>query len=156
MSSMRLKAIEGISVGDKFTVSRTFTEQHSIDFAEISRDYNPVHLDERFAKVRKLKGRICHGLLVASMLTEIGGQLGWLATQMDLKFEKPVYFGDTIECELTVTHIATDGSATAQVVFKNSDGTTVLKALIKGVVAGESEKQVMRTMMAEGDPTNKI
>jgi len=46
MSSMRMKAIEGISVGDTFTTSRTFTEQQVMNFAEISRDYNPVYMKE--------------------------------------------------------------------------------------------------------------
>lgn len=151
-----MKAIEGINIGDKFTASRTFTEQQAIDFAEISRDYNPVHLDERFAKAIKLKGQICHGLLVATMITEIGGQLGWLATEIDLKFEKPVYFGDTIESEFTITDIAENGLATAEVVLKNQDGATVLKAVVKGIPPGEPGKQVMRAMIAEGDPTNKI
>jgi 3-hydroxybutyryl-CoA dehydratase len=156
MSSMRMKAIEGIYIGDKFTTSRTFTEQQVMDFTEISRDYNPVHLDERFAKAMKLKGKICHGLLIATMITEIGGQLGWLATEINLKFEKPVYFGDTIECELTITDIAQNGQATAELVFTNKDGATVMKAVVKGIAPGEPGKQVMRAMIAEGDPTNKI
>ena len=58
MSSMRMKAIEGISVGDTFTTSRTFTEQHVMDFAKISRDYNPVHFDERFTAAMKFNGQI--------------------------------------------------------------------------------------------------
>lgn len=156
MSSMRMKAIEGISVGDKFTTSRTFTEQQVMDFTEISRDYNPVHLDERFSKAMKFNGKICHGLLVGSMLTEIGGQLGWLATEMDFKFQKPVYFGYTIKAELTVVDIDENGLATSEVVFKNQDGATVLEAIVKGFAPGEPGKQVMRTMIAEGDPTNKI
>lgn len=75
----RKKTIEGIKVGDTFSVSRKFSEKEMIQFAEITRDYNPVHFDERFTEAKNFKGRICHGLLVASMITEIGGQIGWLA-----------------------------------------------------------------------------
>ena len=156
MSSMRIKAIEGISVGDTFTTSRTFTEPQVMDFAKISRDYNPVHFDERFAKAMKFNGKICHGLLVGSMLTEIGGQLGWLATEMDFQFQKPVYFGDTITLELTVIAIDENGLATSKVVFTNQDEVVVLEAVVKGFAPGEPGRQVMRTMIAEGDPTNKI
>jgi len=156
MSSMRMKAIEGISAGDKFTTSRTFTEQQVLDFAEISRDYNPFHFDERFAKAMKFNGKICHGLLVGSMLTEIGGQLGWLATEMDFKFQKPVYFGDTIKVDLTIIDIDENGLATSEVVFTNQDGTTVLEAVVKGFAPNEPGKQAMRAMISEGDPTNKI
>ena len=156
MSSMRTKAIEGISVGDTFITSRTFTEQQVMDFAKISRDCNPVHLDNRFAKAMKFNGKICHGLLVGSMLTEIGGQLGWLATEMDFKFQKAVYFGDTINLVLTVIKIDDNGLATSEAIFTNQDGAVVLEALVKGFAPGEPGKNVMRAMIAEGDPTNKI
>jgi len=74
-------------------------------FAEISRDYNPVHFDARFASIKGFSNPICHGLLIAGMVTEIGGQIGWLASGMNFRFVKPVYFGDTIECRLTITEI---------------------------------------------------
>jgi acyl dehydratase len=156
MSHIRKKAIEGLEKGDTFSVSRTFTEQDVIQFADISRDYNPVHCDERFAKVKNFDGRICHGLLIASQVTEIGGQIGWLASGMTFKFKKPVYFGDTIKCDLTITDIDERGFARAEAVFTNDDDITVLEAVVTGIVAGDQEKQVMKDMLAEGDPTNKI
>ncbi len=156
MSHFRKKAIEGLEKGDTFSVSRTFTEQDVIQFADISRDYNPVHCDERFAKVKNFDGRICHGLLIASQVTEIGGQMGWLASGMTFKYRKPVYFGDTIRCDLTVTELDERGFARAEAVFTNDDDITVLEAVVTGIVAGDQEKQVMKDMLAEGDPTNKI
>jgi acyl dehydratase len=156
MSHIRKKAIEGLEEGDTFSVSRTFTEQDVIQFADISRDYNPVHCDERFAKVKNFDGRICHGLLIASQVTEIGGQIGWLASGMTFKFKKPVYFGDTIKCDLTITDLDEKGFAKAEAVFTNEDNITVLEAVVTGFVAGDQEKQVMKDMLAEGDPTNKI
>ena len=38
MKSIRQRAIDGLQVGDSFTVSRTFSEQDIQDFARISRD----------------------------------------------------------------------------------------------------------------------
>src|SRR5712672_1693491 len=98
MSHIRKKAIAGLKQGDSFTVSRTFTEQDTLAFADLSRDYNPVHFDDRFANAKAFRGRICHGLAVASLATEIGGQIGWLASGMNFRFKRPVYFGDTIDC----------------------------------------------------------
>ena len=46
MSLIRKKAITGLQVGDIFSVSRTFSEQDVIQFAELSRDYNPIHFEE--------------------------------------------------------------------------------------------------------------
>ena len=149
MISMREKALNGIRVGDRFSVTRTFVEQDVIDFAKASRDYNPVHFEDRFVKVKDLKGRICHGLLVGSLLTEIGGQLGWLATEMRFNFKKPVYFGDTITCKLTIRKMNNRGSGEADVVFTNSDGTVVLEAVVKGNLPGQPEREVMKMMIEE-------
>jgi 3-hydroxybutyryl-CoA dehydratase len=156
MLNIRKKAIEGLEKGDTFSVSRMFTEQDVIQFADISRDYNPVHCDERFAKVKNFNGRICHGLLIASQVTEIGGQMGWLASGMTFKYRKPVYFGDTIRCDLTVTELDEKGFIKGEAVFRNEHDITVLEAVVTGTVAGDQEKQVMKGMLAEGDPTNKI
>jgi len=156
MSYIRRKASEGLKTGDTFSVSRTFTEQDVVQFAAISRDYNPVHCDDRFAEVKKFDGRICHGLLVASLITEIGGQIGWLATGMNMEFKKPVYFGDTIKCDFTITEIDERGRAEAEMMFTNENGLLVLEAVLTGILPGDREKKVIKDMLAEGDPTNKV
>jgi acyl dehydratase len=151
---IRQKAIAGMKIGDSFTVSRTFTEQDTLTFADISKDYNPVHFDDRFAQVKNFQGRICHGLLVASLLTEVGGQIGWLASGMNFVFKKPVYFGDTIACHFTITDLDDRHRAKAAVVFKNQHEEIVIEASLTGIIPGSPEKQVMEVMLAEGDPTN--
>jgi 3-hydroxybutyryl-CoA dehydratase len=156
MISMRNKTIEGIRVGDELSVSRTFTEKDMMQFADISRDYNPVHLEDRFAKAKQFSGRICHGLLVGSMLTEIGGQIGVLASRMDFVFKKPVYFGDTVKCRWTFTEIDKKGSAKAEVEFRNQDEILVLTATVKGILPGIPERAILKAMVEEGDPTNKL
>jgi 3-hydroxybutyryl-CoA dehydratase len=156
MSYIRRKAIEGIKVGDTFSISRTFTKHDVLEFADISRDYNPVHFDKRFANVKRLDGCICHGLLVASLITEIGGQIGWFASGMNFHFREPVYFGDTIQCDFTITAINERARAKAEAVFTNQDKVTVLEGVITGIMPGTEEKEVMKAMVAEGDPTNKL
>ena len=156
MSEIRKRAIEGVKVNDTFTVERTFTEHDVIQFADITRDYNPFHLDDRFTAVKKLPGRICHGLLVASMMTQIGGQMGWLASHSDLHFKKPVYLGDTITCSVTLNDIDEKGRVKATADFVNQKGTTVLTSLLEGILAGKAEQEILKTMVTEGDPTNKF
>ena len=156
MSKTREKAIAGLQRGDSFTVTRTFTEQDMKRFADISKDYNPVHFDDRFAKVKNFNGRIFHGLLIASLLTEIGGQIGWLASAMSFQFKKPVYWGDTITCHFTITEIDEQERAEAEAVFVNQEQTTVMQASISGILPGSKEKEVMEQMISEGDPTNKV
>jgi acyl dehydratase len=92
---------------------------------------------------------------VASLLTEIGGQLGWLASGMQFRFKKPVYFGDTITCCLTITELDDRNRAIAEAVFKNQQEEIVIEADLTGILPGVPEKRVMEVMVAEGDPTNK-
>jgi acyl dehydratase len=150
MSQIRNQTVQGLTVGETFTVSRKFTEQDMITFADITRDYNPIHFDERFAAAKNLKGRICHGLLVGSLLTEIGGQIGWLASEMNFRFKKPVYFGDTIECSLTITKIDGRNRGRAEVIYRNQDGTIVLEAELAGILPGNRERKVLDAILAGG------
>lgn len=156
MSSIRRRTIEGLKAGDSFSLSRTFTEKDVNQFADITRDYNPVHFDEGFASAKKFKGRICHGLLVGSMLCEIGGQIGWLASEMNFQFKQPVYFGETILCVFRITDIDPRGRAGAKVEFHNQQGELVLEARLKGILPGSEERNIMKAMVAEGDRTNKL
>ena len=155
MTAIRKKTIEGLQVGDRFTVTRTFSRKDVIRFADISRDYNPVHFEPRWTRVKGFDGEICHGLLVAGMVTEVGGQIGWLASGMDFRFKQPVYVGDTVTCTFTITDISPDGRARAEGLFRNQHGELVLNAIITGIVPGRPEIEVLRQMVAEGDPTNK-
>ena len=156
MSNFRERAAAGLQAGDVFTVSRTFTSEDLLNFARISRDYNPVHFDSRFAKARNFSGPICHGLLAASLITEIGGQIGWLASGMKFQFKRPVYVGDTVTCTLRITAIDQNGRAKASAIFVNQDGLAVIEAEIHGIVPGDAERKVLGEMLSEGDPTNGL
>ena len=125
-------------------------------FAGVTRDYNPIHFEKRFAEAKNFRDRICHGLLVGGILTEVGGQIGWLASEMNFRFKRPVYFGDTIECTFTISEIDERNRARAEVIYRNQDGTIVLEANVSGFIPGEPEKEILGAMLAEGDPTNKL
>lgn len=156
MSFIRKKAIEGLRVGDVFTAERTFDASEIPVFADITRDYNPIHFDERFTDTKKFKGKILHGLLVASIVTEIGGQIGWLASRMDFRFKKPVYPNDTITCRTEIVQMDEKGRSVAEIVMTNQEGVVVLEATLEGIVPQEAERRVMAAMTQEGDPSNKI
>jgi 3-hydroxybutyryl-CoA dehydratase len=151
MSQIRKQASRGLTVGATFSVSRQFTEQDIRTFADISRDYNPIHFDDRFVRAKSLKGRICHGLLVGSLLTEIGGQIGWLASEMNFQFKRPVYFGDTIECSLTITEIDSRNRARARATYRNQEGIIVLEAELAGILPGDREREILGAILTEGN-----
>jgi acyl dehydratase len=156
MVGLRERAAEGLQVGDSFRTTRTFTDDDVIRFAQITRDYNPVHFDARFAKARNLPAPICHGLLAASLATEIGGQIGWLASGMNFRFKGPVYVGETITCSWVITARDQNGRAKASVTITKEDGVSVIEAEIGGIVPGLEERKVLSQMLSEGDPTNGI
>ncbi|WP_027370061.1 MaoC family dehydratase [Desulfovermiculus halophilus] len=154
MAGLRERAAEGLQVGDSFQTFRTFTNDDVLRFARISRDYNPVHFDARFAAARNFSAPICHGLLVASLITEIGGQIGWLASAFNLRFKGPVYVGERLRCTWVITEIDPQGRATASVTITKQDGVKALEAEIGGIVPGGEAQTVMGQLIDEGDHTN--
>jgi len=156
MNGLRERAAEGLQVGDTFRTSRTFTEDDVVRFARMSRDYNPVHFDARFAKAKGFPAPICHGLLAAGLATEIGGQIGWLASAMNFRFKGPVYADETITCTWVMAAIEPNGRAKAYVTVTKEDGAPVIEAEISGIVPGLEERKVLRQMLSEGDPTNEL
>ncbi len=106
---MRQRAVEGLNAGDTFTYSRTFTREETVSFGDMTRDYNPIHYDLRWAEAKGFKGLICHGLLVGSMICEMGGQVGWLATGMKFNYIKPVYLAIRSPAKLQSPGLRTPG-----------------------------------------------
>lgn len=147
MESIREKTIRGLQVGDTFSIVRSFTEDDIEQFRGITRDHNPVHSDGRFIEAKNLKGQICHGLLVGSMATEIGGQIGWLASSLRLDFKKPVYVNDVVTCRLTITSINESLKAEATLEWRNQHHEIVLTAHLKGILPTPEERRILQSIM---------
>ncbi|MBA3012259.1 MAG: acyl dehydratase [Proteobacteria bacterium] len=153
---IREKAVKGLEPGDSFTYTRRFTKKETMDFGDLTQDYNPVHYDTRWTDEKGFEGLICHGLLVGGMICEFGGQVGWLATGMSFKFLGPVYFNDTIQCRVTITQIDAKGRAEAEAVFTNQEKKKIGIASMTGRLPLEKERQILSRMVAEGDISNKL
>jgi len=156
ITNIRQRAAEGLSVGDRFTITRCFSSEDIASFATLSRDYNPVHCDSHFATLKGMREPIAHGLLTASLITEIGGQIGWLASGMSFKFKRPVYAGETLTCDWIISKIDEQERAKAEISVINGDGVTVLEAEITGILPNENERKRLTKMLTEGDPTNGV
>ncbi|WP_411967437.1 MaoC/PaaZ C-terminal domain-containing protein [Haloferax sp. YSSS75] len=86
--------------GETIVRERTFTREEVQTFADLSRDEQPIHTDPDD------EGRlVVHGLLTATLPTQIGGELEVLARSMEFDFLTPVYTGETIRCEVTMTAV---------------------------------------------------
>jgi acyl dehydratase len=157
MRSWRWDVAEGrLSAGSVVRFSRTFTEEDVSAFGRLTRDYNPVHYEERFCRLKGFSGLICHGLLVGSMVCEPGGQWAWLANGMSFRFIRPVYVGETITCDMKIVELNEKGYARAKATFTNQDGQVVMTAELTGFLPDQRERELLRTMLAEGDPTNPL
>ena len=129
-------AFDSIQVGQTFTFRRTFTEGDVALFCGVTGDYNPYHIDRTFIESSWFGRPIIPGLLTASMITHIGGMIGFLATEMVFQFVASVYIGDTITC--TVTFAEKDEArrlVRATAAFVNQDGAEVLQARFAGFPA---------------------
>ena len=89
-----------ISIGDSFSRSRLVTDELIRQFAVLSGDHNPIHLDEEFAKTTRFGKRIAHGMLTGAFISAVLGyefaerRIVYLSQTM--KFIAPVFIGDTL------------------------------------------------------------
>jgi acyl dehydratase len=126
-----------LRVGDKASLSKTFTEEEVFQFAEISTDKNPLHLDKSFGASSIFGERIVHGMLVASLFSgligmELPGQ-GSIYLGQILSFKAPVAIGEEVTATVEIIKIRTDKPiVTLRTVCVNA----------KGVVAIEGEAVV--------------
>lgn len=121
-----------MQIGDVISWQRTFTEEDIRLFARFSGDEGEHHLlpDEH--------GRLmAHGLLTATLPTKIGGDLDFIAREMTFQFQRPVFSGDTINCEVTLMDLEPGEEFTRVVsrwVCRNQQGKDVMTGEARGVI----------------------
>ena len=97
---------QDFSVGQSFQKDFFISEELGRSFAQISGDFNPVHLDEEYARETMFGKRIAHGMLLGSYISGVLGSdfpgEGTIYLKQDMKFTKPVYYGDTITISVTI------------------------------------------------------
>ena len=127
------EALDATFVGQTFTFRRTFTDGDVALFCGVTGDYNPYHQDAEFAQESPYGRPTIPGLLTGSMLTHIGGLLGFLATEMTFEYVAPVYVGDTITCNVTVLEKDEPRRRVeCGADFVNGEGAQVLRARFAG------------------------
>jgi len=120
----------GVDVGFKITHEKTITEADINMFAEVSGDYNPVHVNEDYAKKTLFRGRIAHGALSQAFLSAAMAKLPGLTIflSQSIKFLGPVRIGDTITAIAEVTAARKDkGIVTLKNTCVNQKGETLVE-----------------------------
>lgn len=121
-----------LKVGDTFSKSREVTDELIKQFADISGDYNPIHLNEEFAAETQFGRRIAHGMLSGAF---ISGVLGYgfsvrkvVYLSQTLRFVAPVFIGDTVTVYATVSRVREDKPiVTIETVCENQNGEKLVK-----------------------------
>jgi acyl dehydratase len=103
---------KNLKVGNRASLSKVFTEEDVMQFANISADNNPIHLDERFAAASVFGQRIVHGMLTASLFSGlIGVELpgnGAIYLGQSLTFKAPVLIGEQVTASVEIVKIRED------------------------------------------------
>ena len=123
-------AYDDIHIGDKASLSKTISEHDVYTFAGVTGDFNPVHVNEEFAKQTMFKGRIAHGMLSAGLISAVlGTELPGINTiymNQELKFLAPVHYNDTLTAKVDCLE---KNDEKHRLVFRttvtNQDGTVV-------------------------------
>lgn len=128
------KSYEEIEIGQQASFRKTITEADVILFAGISGDFNPIHMDEEFAKDTRFGRRIAHGALPFSLIAPVLGMklpgMGTVVVEISVRFILPTFINDTI-------------TATARVKEKLED-----KKWVRMALTWENQR---REIIAEGE-----
>ncbi len=93
---------EDVQIGQEWeSLGRTITQTEIVNFAGISGDFNPIHIDHEFAAATPFRRPIAHGLLVFSIASGLGLYSPPMRTLAFLQisewhFRGPVFIGDTL------------------------------------------------------------
>lgn len=101
-----MPSYEEIQIGDKASFTKTISESDVYQFAGITGDFNPVHVNSEFANQTIFKERVVHGILTAGFISAVlgmklpGTDTIYLSQKVD--FKAPVKIGDTVTAEVEV------------------------------------------------------
>jgi acyl dehydratase len=129
--------------GERFTSAVTVTETHLVTGAGLIGDFNPLHVNETFARASRYGSRILHGVLTGALM---GGPIGMIFhgtaiayLEHATRFIAPVHVGDTLTTAWTVAELVAKPAHAAGIVSltasaHNQDGVLVAEGSGKVMV----------------------
>src|SRR5215831_10856793 len=95
-----------IEMGQSYAIERTFNAEDCDEFARLSGDFSPLHVDIEYARSTEFEGRVIHGMLLASLFSQLVGM--WLPGKhalylgQDLSFRRPILVGESVRASVKV------------------------------------------------------
>jgi 3-hydroxybutyryl-CoA dehydratase len=121
-------------------MSKPIVQEEINLYAKASRDFNPIHIDEEFAKQTPLGGTIAHGMLVLAYVSQMmANNIGkdWLTGgSLNVRFKAPARPGDILSIQSTIRKIQKEAERTViscDVLCANQKNETVIsgEALVR-------------------------
>jgi acyl dehydratase len=130
-----------IYVGQKVSFQVEITDEMIKKFAELSGDYNPLHMDEIYAQNSKFNQRVCHGMLLGSFLSQLVGMhipgKKCLYLSQNLNFHNPCYISDTISVEGVVKEKSNSTQILEiETTIKNQENILLVNGIARVMVLG--------------------
>lgn len=121
-----------LKIGDQFSATKQITDATVRAFAELSGDFNPIHLDDEFAKTTRFGRRIAHGMICGALISAVLGnefrERKIIYLSQTMKFIQPVFIDDTVTATGTIANIREDKNiVTLETVCTNQTGEIVVK-----------------------------
>lgn len=121
---------EDLELGLEASFTKTVTMADIQTFAEVSGDFNPVHMDPEYAAKTIFKQVIAHGLLTASYISTVFGMRmpgpGAIYVSQSLNFKAPVRVGDEVVARVVVVDLLPAKRRARFDCFCTVDGKVVL------------------------------
>jgi alkylation response protein AidB-like acyl-CoA dehydrogenase/acyl dehydratase/putative sterol carrier protein len=125
------KSLDEIEIGEKAESSMIVSDEHISLYAQMSGDYNALHMDDEYASTTMFGKRIAHGPIGGALVARVIGTqlpgLGTLAFNMKVNFKAPVFPGDEIRAVIEVTEKVSESNL-CRLSFDvyNNDGVVVM------------------------------
>lgn len=145
MSFSQPKYRPTLEVSDSGTLEKSITDHDVFKFADASGDYNPLHIDDAYARSSRYGRCVVHPILTAGIISavlssEIPG-LGTIFQQLEIKFLQPVYINDRITATAMVEEIIDPEQVRMLVACVNQNGEDV--AIGNAIVIPPKETRVI-------------
>ena len=132
-------SFDKIEVGLKHSFEVIINDEIVGNFAKISGDFNPLHMDEQYAIKTKFGKRVCHGMLLSSFFSRLVGMYlpgkNALYFSQNLNFVGPCFIGD----QVTIKGEVTDKSESTKIIklknkIKNQNGKSLVEGIAQVIV----------------------
>jgi len=143
---------DDVEIGQEWESSgRTVTEADVVNFAGVSGDFNPIHMDHEFAKTTAFRRPIAHGLLVFAIGSGLGVTCPSMRTVAFLQvrewnFKAPLFIGDTVKLKSRVVEKTPRGRGRrGEIVWYravlNQEGKVVQEGILVTLVEARAAKR---------------